>query len=100
MSRGWIDGLDGGSWAGGLTSELEVSGAVPSPHSQVVVRSSLPGSVTRTPKSTLAPACAMTVGTPFTETVPVVSMTAVGLTLVTVTSIDLHGVVSSSAAHT
>src|SRR4051794_32125379 len=100
MSRGWIDGLDGGSGVGGLTSEVEMATGVPSPQSQVVVRSSLPGSVTRTPKATLVPACAMTVGTPLTETVPLVLMTAVGLVLVTVTAIDLHGVVSSSDAQT
>src|SRR5829696_9056749 len=73
MSRGWTDGLDGGSGAGGLTREVEVAAGVPSPQSQVTARSSLSGSLMRAPKATPVPACAMTVGIPSTDTVPLVS---------------------------
>ncbi len=57
-SRGWIEGLFGGSGSGSLTKLVSMSEEL-SPHCHVAVRSSEPGSTELADTSSVSPAWAM-----------------------------------------
>ncbi|MFD9033123.1 hypothetical protein ACFVZW_18520 [Streptomyces sp. NPDC059567] len=83
-----------------MTSEVVVVAGAPSPHAQLMVSSSLPGSVSRAVYRFSSPAWTTSVRPPASGTASVLSIVTVGSTLATVIAASRQVVVSSSLPQT